>query len=123
MYALVSLSDTCFFPEFCKSAQAPLCGGTSARGSMGFGIASYYRLHFTPTSASWLNLVERFFAELTTKRVRRGVFRSTRQLERAIMEYLDHHNTHPKPFSWTSTADDILKKIKRFCERTSDSGH
>ena len=88
-----------------------------------FAKRPYYRLHFTPTSASWLNLVERFFAELTTKRVRRGVFRSTRQLERAIMEYLDHHNTHPKPFSWTSTADDILKKIKRFCERTSDSGH
>lgn len=82
-----------------------------------------YHVHFTPTSASWLNLVERFFAAITDKAIRRGVFRSTRELEDAINAYLRHQNEHPKPFVWTKTADDILATIARFCQRTSDSGH
>ncbi len=82
-----------------------------------------YHIHFTPTSSSWLNLVERFFAEITEKRIRRGVFRSVAALEAAIREYLEHHNASPKPFVWTADADLILNRIKRVCERTSDSGH
>lgn len=82
-----------------------------------------YQLHFTPTSASWLNLVERWFAALTEKQIRRGVFRSTRELEDAIMRYLDSSNEHAKPFIWTKTADDILTSIARFCKRISNSGH
>lgn len=82
-----------------------------------------YRLHFTPTSGSWLNLVERFFAEITEKRIRRGAFRSVVALEAAIREYLERHNASPKPFVWTADADLILDRIKRVCERTSDSGH
>ena len=70
-------------------------------------------LHFTPTSASWLNLVERFFGELTQKRIRRGVFRSVKELEDAIRAYLDHRNRDPKPFVWTKPADDILAKLSR----------
>lgn len=82
-----------------------------------------YYLHFTPTSASWLNQVERFFAEITQRRIRRGSFDSVRQLEQAIAAYLEDHNRNPKPFVWTASADQILSKLKRFCERTSDSGH
>ena len=82
-----------------------------------------YHLHFTPTSASWLNQVERFFGLLTDRRIRRGTFGSVRELESAIRDYLAHHNHNPKPFVWTADADSILKKIARFCMRTSDSGH
>jgi len=82
-----------------------------------------YPLHFTPTSASWLNQVERFFGLLTDRRIRRGTFGSVRELESAIRDYLAPHNQHPKPFAWTADADSILKKIARFCIRTSDSGH
>jgi transposase len=82
-----------------------------------------YHLHFTPTSSSWLNLVERWFAALTEKQLRRGVFRSTRELEEAILHYLESHNQQPKPFIWTKSADQILASIARFCKRISDSGH
>jgi transposase len=82
-----------------------------------------YHLHFTPTSASWLNQVERFFGLLTDRRIRRGTFGSVRELESAIRDYLAHHNQDPKPFTWTAHADSILAKIGRFCMRTSDSGH
>jgi transposase len=82
-----------------------------------------YHLHFTPTSARWLNQVERFFGLLTDRRIRRGTFDSVRELETAIRDYLAHHNHNPKPFCWTADADSILKKIARFCMRTSDSGH
>ncbi len=82
-----------------------------------------YHVHFTPTSASWLNLVERFFAELTNKQLRRAAFRSTEELERTIRRYLALHNENPKPFVWTKSADDILASSARFCQRTSDSGH
>lgn len=82
-----------------------------------------FHLHFTPTSASWINLVERWFALLTDRQLRRGVHRSTRDLERAIKEFVDVHNADPKPFVWTKTADQILESVARFCRRTSDSGH
>ncbi len=82
-----------------------------------------YQLHFTPTSASWLNMIERFFAELTNKRIRRGTFYSVAQLIKAITEYLEMHNENPRPFVWTKSADEILSKVKRFCERTSRAGH
>ena len=72
-----------------------------------------FHLHFTPTSASWLNLVERFFAEITTKRIRRGAFTSVAELEDAIHDYLDRHNANPKPFVWTKTAEVILEKERR----------
>jgi transposase len=82
-----------------------------------------FHVHFTPTSASWLNQVERFFAALTEKQIRRNSFRSTRQLEAAIRDYLDHHNAQPKPFVWTKSADDILNALAKYCERITDSGH
>ena len=82
-----------------------------------------YHLHFIPTSSSWLNQVERFFAEITEKRIRRGVFRSVPALEQAINEYLAAHNADPKPFVWVADADSILDRIKKVCESTSDSGH
>jgi len=82
-----------------------------------------YRLHFTPTSASWMNMVERFFAEITEKRIRRGAFRSVRALEQAILDYLECHNQAPKPFVWTADADLILRKVQKACERISNSGH
>ena len=80
-----------------------------------------FHLHFTPTSASWLNLVERWFAALTEKQIRRGVHRSTVQLENAIRHFIEHHNQNPKPFIWTKTADQILDSVARFCKRTLDS--
>ena len=70
-------------------------------------------MHFTPTSASWLNLVERWFAEITTKRIRRGVFRSVAELEEAIYAYIDEHNEKTTRFTWTARAEDILKKHQR----------
>ena len=82
-----------------------------------------YRLHFTPTGSSWLNQVERFFAEITEKRIRRGTFASVPALERAIEEYLVEHNKDPRPFAWVADADSILDRVKKVCERTSDSGH
>jgi transposase len=82
-----------------------------------------YHLHFTPTSASWLNMIERFFAEITEKRIRRSAFRSVKALEKAIHQYLDHRNKHPKPFVWTLDADSILKKVGKVCQRINDSGH
>jgi transposase len=82
-----------------------------------------FHIHFTPTSASWLNQVERWFALLTQKQIKRGTHRSTIELERAIREYLDVYNDQPKPFIWTRSADDILASVARFCERISDSRH
>lgn len=72
----------------------------------------HIHIHFIPTSCSWLNLVERFFSELTMKRIRRGVFRSVLELVNAIDEYLENHNAEPKPFIWTKTADEIITKLK-----------
>ena len=82
-----------------------------------------FHVHFTPTSASWLNLVERWFALLTERQLRRGVHRSTKELKAAINRFIEHHNTDPKPFIWHKTADQILDSVARFCKRTNDSGH
>lgn len=80
-----------------------------------------FHIHFTPTYASWLNQVERVFAEVTDKAIRRGSFQSVRSLEQAIREYLDARP--PKPFQWTASADDIIESVRRFCLRTSGSAH
>jgi transposase len=72
-----------------------------------------FQVHFTPTSASWLNMIERFFRDLTAHRVRRGVFRSVAELQAAIDAYIQQHNEQPKPFVWTAKASDILEKVKR----------
>ena len=82
-----------------------------------------FTLHFTPTYSSWLNLVERWFAELTEKWLRRGTHRSTRELETAIREWIDTWNQDPRPFVWHKTADEILDTLAQYCERISDSGH
>lgn len=79
-----------------------------------------FHVHFTPTYGSWLNLVERWFAELTNKQVRRGIHRSVGELETAIRTFIDVHNADPKPFMWTKTADQILASIARFAQRTID---
>lgn len=80
-------------------------------------------LHFTPTSASWLNLVESWFALLTNRRLARGAFRSTPALEQAIKESIAVTNTNPQPFVWTKTTDQILASVARYCQRTIDSHH
>ena len=72
-----------------------------------------FHMHFTPTSSSWLNMVERFFRDITDKRIRRGIFTSVPELEAAINEYIALHNTNPKPFIWTAKATDILAKVTR----------
>jgi transposase len=82
-----------------------------------------YHVHFTPTSGSWLNLVERLFAEVTERCVRRGSHTSVRALEKAMLAYLEQRNKNPKPFVWTADADMILGKVERLCKRISRSGH
>ncbi len=82
-----------------------------------------FHAHFTPTSASWLNMVERWFGLLSEKQIKRGTHRSTIELEQAIRKYLAIHNETPQPFVWTKTADDILASLARFCKRISDSPH
>lgn len=80
-------------------------------------------MHFTPTSSSWLNLVERWFAELTTKKLRRGTHTSVRQLNTDIRAWIDTWNDNPRPYVWTKTADQILASIGNYCRRINDSGH
>lgn len=82
-----------------------------------------FHLHFTPTSASWINIAERWFALLSEKKIKRGAHRSTAELETAIRDFIAVHNEEPKPFVWTKTADQILASVARFCKRISDSGH
>lgn len=86
-----------------------------------------FTVHFTPTSASWLNMVERFFRDITTKRLRRGVFRSVPELIKAIEAYIAEHNQNPKPFIWTAKANDILQKViranRRLSSKQNDSLH
>jgi transposase len=84
---------------------------------------SHFLVHFTPTSSSWLNLVERWFALISERQIKRGTHRSTIELERAIRQYLSTYNENPKPFIWTKSADEILASVARFCKRISDSGH
>ena len=80
-------------------------------------------LHFTPTSSSWLNLVERWFAELTTKKLRRGTHTSVRQLNADIRAWIDTWNDNPRPYVWTKTADQILESVANYCKRINDSRH
>jgi len=82
-----------------------------------------FHLHFTPTSGSWLNLVERWFGLLSQRQIKRGSHRSTLQLEKAIREYLAIHNKDPKPFVWHKTADEIIASVGRFCTRINESLH
>lgn len=86
----------------------------------------HWHVHFTPTSASWINQVERWFAELTRKQLQRGVHRSTAELEADIVAFIEAHNENPKPYKWVKSADQILAAVKRFCQktmkRTSGSG-
>ena len=88
-----------------------------------FARHTRFHVHFTPTSASWLNQVERWFATLTQRCVRRGTHRSTRELEKALHQYIEIHNADPKPFMWSKSADQILASIERFCLQTSNSRH
>jgi transposase len=82
-----------------------------------------FTLHFTPTYSSWINPIERWFAELTTKWLRRGTHRSTKELETAITSWVSHWNLDPKPFVWHKSADEILDTLANYCARISDSGH
>ena len=82
-----------------------------------------FHLHFTPTSSSWLNLVERWFAELTTRKLRRSAHRSVTELENDIRKWINEWNKNPKPFVWTKSADDILETVAEYCQRITDSGH
>ena len=77
-----------------------------------------YHVHFTPTSASWINQVERWFAELTRKKIQRDVHRSARQVETDIKAFIEAHNEDPKPYRWVKSADEILAAVKRFCHKT-----
>jgi transposase len=83
-----------------------------------FAKRARFHVHFTPTYGSWINLVERWFAELTNKRIRRGVLRSVKELETAIREYIQIHNQDPTPVVWARTADQILASIARYAQRT-----
>lgn len=83
------------------------------RSGPGWSRRPHYHVHFTPTSASWINQVERWFAELTRKRLRRGVHTSTSQLEADIRTFIERHNEKPKPYKWTKSADEILSSVKR----------
>jgi transposase len=82
-----------------------------------------FQLHFVPTSSSWVNQVERWFAELTTKLLQRGVHTSVQALEADIRAWIQAWNEDPKPFVWTKTADEILGSLARYCQRISDAGH
>jgi len=82
-----------------------------------------FTLHFTPTYSSWLNLVERWFAELTTKWIKRGTHRSVRDLVASIRTWINNWNDDPKPYIWHKTADDILTSLATYCQRINDSGH
>jgi transposase len=82
-----------------------------------------FHLHFTPTSSSWLNLVERWFAELTNRKLRRSAHRSVTELEADVRKWVNAWNADPKPFVWTKTADQILATLAAYCERISDSRH
>jgi transposase len=82
-----------------------------------------FHAHFIPTSSSWLNMVERWFGELTTKLLQRGVHKSVQALEADIRAWIETWNEDPRPFVWTKTADEILDSIAAFCQRTSGAGH
>jgi putative transposase len=81
----------------------------------------HWHVHFTPPSASWINQVERWFAELTRKQIQRGVHRSTAALEADIMTFIEAHNEKPTPYKWVKSADEILASVKRFCQKTQQT--
>jgi transposase len=81
-----------------------------------------YHLHFTPTSSSWLNQIERWFAEITRKRIRRGTFRSVGELTAAIEDYIRTYNQNPQPFEWVASASRIIRKVRKY-KRTSETQH
>ena len=81
----------------------------------------HYHVHFTPTSASWINQIERWFAELTRKQLQRGVHASVKDLEADIITFIENHNENPRPFTWTKSADEILASVKRFCHRVDQN--
>jgi hypothetical protein len=97
--------------KFCNECGAPLTAHPR------------FVVHFTPTSASWLNLVERWFSELTTKKLRRGTHTSVRQLNADIRAWINTWNDNPRPYVWTKTADQILASIGNYCNRINDSRH
>ena len=105
-----------------RSSQAPVTSTIEASSSVQHLIDLSVTQN-TPTGGSWVNQVERWFAGITDKRIRRGSFTSVRNLETAIRDYLDHNNKNPKPFVWTADADLILGKIQRLSQRISNSGH
>jgi transposase len=82
-----------------------------------------WHLHFTPTSSSWLNLVERWFAELTNRKLRRSAHRTVTELETDIRKWISEWNKNPRPFVWTKTADEILETLAAYCGLITDSGH
>ena len=110
---------------FVERAENLLVFGLPGRGKTHFLAAlgrelvlrHAYTIHFTPTYSSWLNQVERWFALLTERALQRGVHRSTRELEQAIRDFLDAHNSAPKPFIWRKTADEIIASVGRHCQR------
>jgi transposase len=82
-----------------------------------------FHLHFTPTGSSWLNLVERWFAELTNKKLKRSAHKSVRELNTDIRGWIEHWNANPRPYVWTKTAEQILDSLTRYCQQITDSGH
>jgi putative transposase len=86
-------------------------------------IHERWHLHYTPTYSSWLNQVEIWFNLITQRAIRRGTFKSVKELVSKIGDYIQHYNRHPKPFAWTATADSILEKIKRLSQAISETGH
>jgi hypothetical protein len=99
-----------------------MAAGTVPAEGPWFAVHPHYYLHFTPTGASWLNLVERLFAEIIRKRIRRGTFHSVTELNRAISEYLRENSRNPRRFIWTAPASSIMKKIKH-CKEALDAQH
>jgi transposase len=88
-----------------------------------FAAHPRFHLHFTPTGASWLNLVERWFAELSARKLKRGAHRTVRELNNDIRDWLDHWNDNPRPYVWTKTADQILETLAKYCDRINASRH
>jgi hypothetical protein len=100
------------------------CSGTHGHPNVKAWLGKHprFKLHFTPTGSSWLNLVERWFGEITRKRIRRGVFKSVPELVAAVEEYIRHHNEDPKPFVWSKRAEDIVKKVSN-CKAVFETLH
>jgi transposase len=107
--------------KICQSSASHLESKFAALYESVRSVEPHYHVHFTPTSASWINQVERWFAELTRKWLRRGVHTSVKQLEADIRSFIDRHNQNPRPFKWTKSADQILASVKRFCHKAQQT--